>query len=116
MPVYCDLPTSFHSKDNELYMKGEMIRNLPVGRAVINTAPPPPSSPFLRREKHRAMSDGKPPTGKLSLADLIAQTSGAQTREQLLERIKAREQARSRKKQKSAPAEDQLATPDADRQ
>jgi hypothetical protein len=35
MPVYYDLPTSFHSKDNELYMKGEMIRNLPVGRAVI---------------------------------------------------------------------------------
>ena len=35
MPVYADLPTSFHSKDNELYMKGEMIRNLPVGRAVI---------------------------------------------------------------------------------
>ena len=35
MPVYVDLPTSFHSKDNELYMKGEMIRDLPVGRAVI---------------------------------------------------------------------------------
>ena len=32
---YEPLPTSFHSKDNELYMKGEMIRNLPVGRAVI---------------------------------------------------------------------------------
>ena len=35
MPLYADLPSSFHSKDNELYMKGEMIRNLPVGRAVI---------------------------------------------------------------------------------
>ena len=35
MPVYSDLPTSFHSKDNELYMKGEMIRDLPIGRAVI---------------------------------------------------------------------------------
>jgi hypothetical protein len=49
MPFYADLPTSFHSKDNELYMKGEMIRNLPVGRAVIKfrgnttflTVPPP---------------------------------------------------------------------------
>ena len=47
-----DLPTSFHSKDNELYMKGEMIRNLPVGRAVIKfrgnntflTVPPPRKS------------------------------------------------------------------------
>jgi hypothetical protein len=52
MPVYCDLPTSFHSKDNELYMKGELIRNLPVGRAVIKyraastflTVPPPRKS------------------------------------------------------------------------
>jgi len=52
MPVYSDLPTSFHSKDNELYMKGEMIRNLPVGRAVIKfrgastflTIPPPRKS------------------------------------------------------------------------
>ena len=52
MPVYYDLPTSFHSKDNELYMKGEMIRNLPVGRAVIKfrgnstflTVPPPRKS------------------------------------------------------------------------
>jgi Helicase HerA, central domain len=35
IPVYADLPTSFHSKDNELYMKGEMIRALPVGRAVV---------------------------------------------------------------------------------
>jgi len=52
MPIYSDLPTSFHSKDNELYMKGEMIRNLPVGRAVIKyraantciTVPPPRKS------------------------------------------------------------------------
>jgi len=52
MPVYADLPTSFHSKDNELYIKGEMIRNLPVGRAVIKfrstttflTVPPPRKS------------------------------------------------------------------------
>ena len=35
MPLYEPLPTSFHSKDNELYIKGEMIRNMPVGRAVI---------------------------------------------------------------------------------
>ena len=52
MPVYHDLPTSFHSKDNELYMKGEIIRNLPVGRAVIKyraasiciSVPPPRKS------------------------------------------------------------------------
>ena len=49
LPVYADLPSSFHSKDNELYMKGEAIRNLPVGRAIIKfrgnatflTIPPP---------------------------------------------------------------------------
>ena len=35
LPIYADLPSSFHSKDNELYMKGELIRNLPVGRAII---------------------------------------------------------------------------------
>ena len=52
MPVYYDLPTSFHSKDNELYMKGELIRNLPTGRAIIKfrdtnaflTVPPPRKS------------------------------------------------------------------------
>ena len=49
IPEYENLATSFHSKDNELYMKGEMIRNLPTGRAVIKfgdfttllTVPPP---------------------------------------------------------------------------
>ncbi len=35
LPTYTDLPGSFHSKDSELYFKGEIIRNLPVGRAVI---------------------------------------------------------------------------------
>jgi DNA helicase HerA-like ATPase len=54
IPVYADLPTSFHSKNNELYMKGEMIRNLPVGRAIIkfrgnstflNVPPPRGSTP-----------------------------------------------------------------------
>ena len=65
------------------------------------------------------MSDGKPPTpeqqrpaGTPPLADLIAQTPGAQPREHLLERIKARQEARSKKKQKSAPAEDHLTTPE----
>jgi hypothetical protein len=28
-------PPLFHSKDNELYIKGEAIRALPVGRAII---------------------------------------------------------------------------------
>ena len=69
------------------------------------------------------MSDEKPPlpqdksasaTGgsKPSLADLIAQTPGAQTREQLLERIKARQQKRSKKRQKPAPSEEELTKPE----
>ena len=45
---------------------------------------------------------------KPSLADLIAQTPGAQPREQLLERIKARQQKRSNKQQKPAPSEEEL--------
>src|SRR5262249_27115913 len=35
VPVYTDLPTSFHSKDNALYMAGERIRALPTGRAIM---------------------------------------------------------------------------------
>jgi len=69
------------------------------------------------------MSDQKPPlpqdksasaTGgsKPSLADLIAQTPGAQSREQLLERIKARQQKRSNKQQKPAPSEEDLTKPE----
>lgn len=69
------------------------------------------------------MSDKKPPLpqqksasptggGKASLADLIAQTPGAQPREQLRERIKARQQARAKKKQKPVPNEEQLTTPE----
>ena len=72
MPVYADLPTSFHSKDNELYMKGEMIRNLPVGRAVIkfrsNTTflnvPPPrkrTTRAMERSETSRASRQKRPP-------------------------------------------------------
>jgi hypothetical protein len=49
IPTYEPWATSFHSKDNEFCMKGEMIRNLPVGHAVIKfrsshtflTVPPP---------------------------------------------------------------------------
>ncbi len=37
LPTYDKLPTSFHSKDNELYIKGEMIRNLPTGYAIIKS-------------------------------------------------------------------------------
>ncbi len=35
IPRYENLPTSFHSKDNALYMAGETIRVLPVGRAIV---------------------------------------------------------------------------------
>jgi len=34
-PVYERLPTAWHSKENELYLRGEMIRGLAVGRAVF---------------------------------------------------------------------------------
>jgi hypothetical protein len=56
--------------------------------------------------------DEKRPAGKSSLADLIAQTPGAQTREQLLERIKARQQKRSKEPQKPAPREEELSKPE----
>jgi hypothetical protein len=65
------------------------------------------------------MNDEKPPkteekrpTGELSLADLIAQTPGAQTREQLIERINARRQKRSKEQANQAPAEEELVTPE----
>jgi hypothetical protein len=34
-PVYENLPTSFHSKDNMVYVAGEVLRTLPKGTAVI---------------------------------------------------------------------------------
>ena len=69
------------------------------------------------------MNDGKPPvpqdksasaTGGIeaSLADLIAQTPGAQTREQLIERINARRQKRSKEQANPASAEEELVTPE----
>lgn len=51
-PLYEDRPGSFHSKENLLYMAGETIRNLPVGRTIVkfrNTVislnVPPPRKP-----------------------------------------------------------------------
>jgi hypothetical protein len=35
-PVYADLPSAWHSKDNELYRAGELLRALPVGRAYVS--------------------------------------------------------------------------------
>jgi hypothetical protein len=69
------------------------------------------------------MSDGKPPvpqdksasaTGgsEASLAGLIAQTPGAQTREQLIERINARRQKRSKEQANLASAEEELVSPE----
>ncbi len=49
---------------------------------------------------------------KVSLSELIAKTPGAQTREQLLERIKAREGKRTKTSPRSAPSEEQLSTPE----
>ena len=33
--LYANLPASFHSKENELYFKGEMIRRLPTGQCFV---------------------------------------------------------------------------------
>lgn len=64
--------------------------------------------PILPQEKAR----GATGESKASLAELIAQTPGAQTREQLLERIKARQQKRLKKQSSPAPAEEALVTPE----
>ncbi len=47
-----------------------------------------------------------------TLADLIAQTPGAQTREQAIESIKARRQKRLAEKTQPAVSEDQLVKPE----
>ena len=53
-------------------------------------------------------TEEKRPAGKLSLADLIAQTPGAQPRAQLIDRINARQQRHPKKQSNPAPAEEQL--------
>jgi hypothetical protein len=53
-------------------------------------------------------TEEKRPAGKLPLADLIAQTPGAQTREQLLERINARQQKRPKNLSNPTPSEEGL--------
>jgi hypothetical protein len=35
-PIYADLPSAWHGKDNELYRAGELLRALPVGRAYVS--------------------------------------------------------------------------------
>ena len=68
-------------------------------------------------------SDQKPPGvpgksasvtshNKVSLSELIAKTPGAQTREQLLERINARQKKRSKEPQKPTPSEEDLTKPE----
>lgn len=56
LPTYERLPTSYHSKDNVLYMAGETIRSLPVGRAIVRfrnnlttLTVPQPRKPISRR-------------------------------------------------------------------
>jgi hypothetical protein len=49
---------------------------------------------------------------KASLAELIAQTPGAQTREQVIERIKKRQQKRLIEKPQPAISEEQIAKPE----
>lgn len=54
----------------------------------------------------------RPSASKLSLSELIAQTPGAQPREQLLERIKGRRQKHTNKPRKSSSSEEQFSTPE----
>ena len=118
MPLYADLPSSFHSKDNELYMKGEMIRNLPVAPRRHQVPGQRNLSECAAAAKESLMSDRKdaPPatTAKAqraepSLAELIAQTPGAQTREEALAHIAARERASApKKRQTPIPSEEDL--------
>ena len=67
MPVYYDLPTSFHSKDNELYMKGEMIRISLSAAPSSNSAPQHLYQSSSTPKERRAMSDRKPPCLKTKL-------------------------------------------------
>jgi hypothetical protein len=91
LAIYKDLAVSFHSKEHELYFKGEQIRNLPLGRAIarigetttfVNVPPP--------RKSNREPGDASP----TALAALVAKTPGAQPRERLIQRHEARLQER----------------------
>ena len=104
-PIYEKLATSFHSKDNELYQKGELIRALPTGRAVVRfsdtsvilNVPPP-------RKSNRTPGDAS----QTALAALIANTPGAQPREQIIERRKTRVQESLQRLSKPMPSEEDL--------
>ena len=98
--LYKELPGSFHSKEHELYFKGEEIRNLPVGRAIVRiektttflNVPPP-------RKNSRKPSDASP----AALAAMIAKTPAAQPSERIRQRGKAQAQA-----VKSTPSDEDL--------
>lgn len=110
LPIYKELPTSFHSKEHELYFKGELIRKLPIGRAVVRfrdingflNVPPP------RKGKNLL----NPAELETLLAALIAKTPAAQTRQQVVERRQARTQVRIQQSRKPSPSEELLAKPE----
>ena len=109
LAIYKDLAVSFHSKEHELYFKGEQIRNLPVGRAIARldkttiflNVPPP-------RKSNRKPGDASP----TALAALIAKTPSAQPREQIIQRHKTRMQERLQEAAKPIPSEEDLTKPE----
>ena len=109
MTIYKDLPGSFHSKEHELYFKGEQIRNLTVGRAIARLDK---TTTFLNvpapRKSNRKPDDASP----TALAALIAKTPGAQPLEQIIQRHKARALERLQGAAKPTPSEEDLTKPE----
>jgi hypothetical protein len=107
--VYKDLPGSFHSKEHELYFKGELIRNLPVGCAIARLGE---TTTFLNvpapRKSNRKPGDASP----TALAALIAKTPGAQPLEQIIQRHKARALERQQGAARPTPSEEDLTKPE----
>ena len=104
-PIYEKLASSFHSKDNELYFKGELIRNLPVGRAIARIGK---TTTFLNVPPPRKSNTKPGDASPTALAALIAKTSAAQPREQIIQRHKTRMQERMQATAKPTPAEEGL--------
>jgi hypothetical protein len=110
--IYKPLPGSFHSKEHELYFKGEQIRNLPVGRAIARIGK---TTTFLNVPPPRKSNTKPGDASPTALAALIAKTSAAQPREQIIQRREACEQERRQRLSKPTPSDDQLATPEPSR-
>ena len=101
--IYKPLPGSFHSKEHELYFKGEQIRNLPVGRAIARIGK---TTTFLNVPPPRKSNTKPGDASPTALAALIAKTSAAQPREQIIQRREACEQERRQRLSKPTPSDD----------